>query len=111
MIPYFGPFIGAVPGVLILLTIDWKYALVFGVLILALQQFDGLYLGPKILGESTGLRPVWIIFAITVGGWLAGPIGMFLGVPCVAVIAFLTDRVINRKLTEKNITVEDVTVK
>lgn len=101
MIPYFGPFIGAVPGVLILLTIDWKYALVFGVLILALQQFDGLYLGPKILGESTGLRPVWIIFAITVGGWLAGPIGMFLGVPCVAVIAFLTDRVINRKLTEK----------
>lgn len=111
MIPYFGPFIGAVSGVLILLTIDWKYALVFGVLILALQQFDGLYLGPKILGESTGLRPVWIIFAITVGGWLAGPIGMFLGVPCVAVIAFLTDRVINRKLTEKNIAVEDVTVK
>ncbi len=108
MIPYFGPFIGAVPGVLILLTVNWKYALVFGVLILVLQQFDGLYLGPKILGDSTGLRPVWIIFAITAGGWLAGPIGMFLGVPVVAVIAFLTDRHIERKLSEKKIDFESL---
>lgn len=103
MIPYFGPFIGAVPGVLILLTVNWKYALIFGVLILGLQQFDGLYLGPKILGDSTGLRPVWIIFAITVGGWLAGAFGMFLGVPVVAVIAFLTDRCIERKLSARKI--------
>lgn len=103
MIPYFGPFIGAVPGVIILLTVNWKSALVFGVLIFLLQQFDGLYLGPKILGDSTGLRPIWIIFAITAGGWLAGVIGMFLGVPVVAVIAFLTDRYIERKLLEKKI--------
>ena len=88
---------------LILLTVNWKYALIFGVLILGLQQFDGLYLGPKILGDSTGLRPVWIIFAITVGGWLAGAFGMFLGVPVVAVIAFLTDRCIERKLTARKI--------
>lgn len=111
MIPYFGPFIGAIPGILILLTVNWKYALVFGILILVLQQFDGLYLGPKILGESTGLRPVWIIFAITVGGWLAGPIGMFLGVPCVAVIAFLIDKSITRQLKKKNIPEEDMIVK
>lgn len=106
MIPYFGPFIGAVPGVIILLTVSWKHALIFGILIFILQQFDGLYLGPKILGESTGLRPVWIIFAITVGGWLAGPVGMFLGVPCVAVIAFLVNRFINRKLDEKHILID-----
>lgn len=111
MIPYFGPFIGAVPGVIILLTVSWKYALVFGILILILQQFDGLYLGPKILGESTGLRPVWIIFAITIGGWLAGPIGMFLGVPCVAVIAFLTDRFINKKLKERHIEFDETSIK
>ncbi len=59
--------------------------------------------GPKILGNSTGLRPLWIIFAITLGGWAAGPLGMFLGVPAIAVIAFLLDNVINKKLTEKNI--------
>lgn len=106
MIPYFGPFIGAIPGVIILLTVSWKHALIFGILILILQQFDGLYLGPKILGESTGLRPVWIIFAITAGGWLAGPIGMFLGVPCVAVIAFLSNRFINRKLEEKHLKID-----
>lgn len=108
MIPYFGPFIGAIPGVLILLTVNWKYALIFGILIFALQQFDGLYLGPKILGESTGLRPVWIIFAITVGGWLCGPVGMFLGVPCVAVIAYLVERTINRRLEKKNINAEEL---
>ncbi len=108
MIPYFGPFIGAVPGVIVLLTVNWKSALVFGVLIFLLQQFDGLYLGPKILGESTGLRPVWIIFAITAGGWLAGPVGMFLGVPVVAVIAFLTDRHVERKLLAKKIDLDSI---
>ena len=71
-----------------------------------MQQFDGLYLGPRILGESTGLRPIWIIFAITVGGWLAGVIGMFLGVPVVAVIAFLVDRSLSRKIIEKDIVFE-----
>lgn len=105
MIPYFGPFIGAVPGVIILLTVSWKHALVFGILILALQQFDGLYLGPKILGNTTGLRPVWIIFAITIGGWLAGPIGMFLGVPVAAVIAYLVDNHINMKLKTMKLSV------
>lgn len=106
MIPYFGPFIGAAPGVLLLLTVNWRYALIFGVLIFVLQQFDGLYLGPKILGESTGLRPVWIIFAITAGGWLCGPIGMFLGVPVVAVIAYLIDKIVSRKLADKNLSFE-----
>lgn len=108
MIPYFGPFIGAVPGAVLLLTVDWKYCLVFCILILILQQFDGLYLGPKILGDSTGLRPVWIIFAITAGGWVAGVAGMFLGVPVVAVIAFLVDKFINKRLSEKNISLSEL---
>lgn len=103
MIPYFGPFIGAIPGILLLLLVDVAYGLVFGILILALQQFDGLYLGPTILGGSTGIRPLWIIFAITVGGFIAGPLGMFLGVPIVAVIAYLFDKYIRNKLKAKEI--------
>lgn len=103
MIPYFGPFIGAVPGVLILIMVSPKQMLIFLILIIVLQQFDGLYLGPKILGNSTGLRPLWIIFAITFGGWAAGAVGMFLGVPTVAVIAFLLNKVVNRKLAKKGL--------
>ena len=98
MIPYFGPFIGAVPGILLLLFVSFKYALIFPVLIIVLQQFDGLYLGPKILGESTGLRPLWIIFAITVGGSIAGVLGMFLGVPTLAVIAYILNYFIEKRL-------------
>ena len=103
MIPYFGPFIGAIPGIFILLMVNPLKALGFSVLILALQQFDGLILGPKILGDSTGLRPLWIIFAITVGGSFAGVLGMFLGVPTVAVIRYLFLGYIRKRLDRKNI--------
>ena len=81
--------------------------IIFGILIFILQQFDGLYLGPKILGESTGIRPIWIIFAITFGGWLAGVIGMFLGVPIVAVITYLMDKNMKVKIAKRNITFEE----
>lgn len=103
MIPYFGPFIGAVPGILILLIISPKSCLIFAVLILAIQQLDGSVIGPKILGKSTGLQPISIIFAITVGGALAGPLGMFLGVPIVAVLTFLINKLINYILKKKHI--------
>ena len=106
MIPYFGPFIGAIPGILLLLIVDFKYALIFTIVIIALQQFDGLYLGPKILGESTGLRPLWIIFAITVGGSVAGVAGMFLGVPLVAVIGYLLDKMLDKRLEKREIVFE-----
>lgn len=109
MIPYFGPIIGAVPGFLIIVISDYKKAIIYLIIILALQQFDGNILGPKILGESTGLKPLWIIFAITVGGWLWGPIGMFLGVPILAVISFLTNRWIDRRLEQKSIDIPDYT--
>ena len=59
------------------------------------------------MGESTGLRPIWIIFAITVGGWLAGVVGMFLGVPVVAVISFLIDRSLKLRIKKKNIVFEE----
>lgn len=101
MIPYFGPFIGAVPGVLILLFISPKQCLMFGILIFLLQQFDGTILGPKILGSSTGLQPIWVIFAILSGSYVAGVLGMFLGVPVVAVIAYLLNKLVDLLLSKK----------
>ena len=103
MIPYFGPFLGALPSAIILLAISPAKAAVFIVMIIVLQQIDGNIIGPRILGESTGLRPIWIIFAISVGGWAAGVIGMFLGVPCVAVISSLLNDAVSIRLDQKNI--------
>ena len=101
MIPYFGPIIGAIPGVMIYLFIDIRYAFIFALMILILQQFDGLYLGPKILGDQTGIKPLWVIFGITVGGAYFGVMGMFLGVPVVAVIMYLLQLFLDKKLKKK----------
>lgn len=103
MIPYFGPFIGAVPGVLIYLCLKPMDAIIFAIMILILQQFDGLVLGPRLLGQSTGLNPIWVIFAITVGGAYFGVIGMFIGVPVVAVFAYLLNKLIKYRLKNRSI--------
>lgn len=103
MIPYFGPFLGGIPSVLLLCIYSLQSALILGILIIVLQQLDGNIIGPKILGDSTGLRPLWIIFAITIGGWLAGVLGMLLGVPCVAVITGLMEETVDKRLKEKKI--------
>ena len=101
VVPFFGPYIGAIPSsILIFLTSPTK-GLIFLLFILALQQFDGNILGPKILGESTGLSPFWVIFAILVGGGLFGVVGMVLGVPTMGVIYYLMKRLINYKLISK----------
>lgn len=105
MIPYFGPYLGGVIGGIIILIVNPIQVVFFAILILVLQQFDGLYLGPKILGESTGLKPLWVIFAITVGGSLWGVIGMFLGVPIVAVISYILNIIVEHFLNKKNVTV------
>lgn len=102
MIPYFGPFIGAVPGAFILLMVSPIKMAIYLVLVLVLQQFDGLYLGPKILGDSTGLRPAWIVFSVSAGGAVCGVLGMFLGVPAAAVIGHLIDLYIEWRLKRKN---------
>jgi predicted PurR-regulated permease PerM len=68
-----------------------------------LQQFDGLVLGPKILGGSVGISPFWIILAITIGGGLFGLIGMLIGVPILVIILNVINRKIDKKLIEKNI--------
>lgn len=106
VIPYFGPFIGAIPSILILFIVDPKTAILFAVFILALQQLDGNVIGPKILGDSTGLSAFWVIFSITVFGSLLGPIGMFIGVPLFAVIYSLIRKLSSWMLEKKGMPVE-----
>ncbi|MDE7239539.1 MAG: AI-2E family transporter, partial [Lachnospiraceae bacterium] len=103
IIPFFGPFFGAVPSALLLLMTNPKHVIPFVVFIIILQQFDGNILGPKILGDSTGLSPFWVMFAIFVGGGLFGVIGMLLGVPVFAVIYAFTKRFVNRRLKSKSL--------
>lgn len=107
MIPYFGPIIGAIPGVLMYLFIDPKLSLIFAIMILILQQFDGLYLGPKILGDLTGIKPLWVIFGVTAGGAYFGALGMFLGVPTVAVLTYLLNLFLDKRLDKKGIELTD----
>ncbi len=103
MIPYFGPFIGAVPAVIITIFEGIMPALALIVLIIIIQQFDGLYLGPKILGDSLGITPFWIISSVTIGGGIAGAFGMFVACPIVAVIIIVTNRWIDKRLDRQHV--------
>lgn len=98
MIPVFGPFIGAIPCIFILLFISPIKALEFTIFVFALQQVDGNIIGPKILGDSLGLPALWVMFAIIVGGGLFGILGMFFGVPLFSVIYVLIRDAVNKKL-------------
>lgn len=101
MIPYFGPFIGAIPAILITLLIDPPLAIAVGIFILILQQFDGNILGPNILGDSVDLSPLWIILAVMIGGALMGPLGMFIGVPIFATVKVFGSEYIDRLYWKK----------
>lgn len=103
MIPFFGPFIGAIPSAMILLMVSPFDALIFCAFVLALQQFDGNILGPKILGDSTGLAPIWVLVSITIGGGLMGFVGMIIGVPTFAVFYSLLSENMDKRLAKKKI--------
>lgn len=103
VIPFFGPFIGAIPCLMILVIVNPWSALRFGILIIALQQFDGNILGPKILGDSTGLSAIWVLVAIMIGGGLFGFLGMLLGVPTFAVLYSLVREWADERLRKKGI--------
>lgn len=103
IIPFFGPFIGAIPSALLILLVDPMKCLYFCIFILILQQFDGNILGPKILGESTGLSSFWVLFSILLFGGLFGFAGMVLGVPCFAIIYSILRRLVNNSLRRRNL--------
>ena len=103
IIPYFGPFIGAVPSVLILLMADFKHGLIFAIFVVVLQQIDGNIIGPLILGDRLKMSSMWILFAILIGGGFFGILGMILGAPCFACIYAFVGTVCKNKLKEKNL--------
>lgn len=103
VIPFFGPYLGAIPSALLILLIDPVKCIYFVIFILILQQFDGNFLGPKILGESTGLSGFWVIFSITLFGGMLGVFGMIIGVPTFAVLYAFIRKLTNRFLKKRGL--------
>ena len=103
VIPFFGPFIGAVPSAFLILLVSPMKCLYFLIFILVLQQFDGNILGPKILGDSTGLPSFWVLFSILLFGGLFGFVGMIIAVPLFAVIYRLTATYVSSALRKKDL--------
>ena len=103
IIGVFGPFIGAIPSLLIVVIQSPWHALYLLIFIVVLQQVDGNIIGPKILGSSTGLSTFWVMFAILIGGGMFGFLGMLLGVPTFAVIYYIVKRVVNYALRKKKL--------
>ena len=103
VIPFFGPIIGAIPCFFILVIVDPWAALRFFIMVIGLQQFDGNILGPKILGDSTGLSAIWVLVSIVTCGGLFGFPGMILGVPTFAVLYALVREWVNARLKAKHL--------
>ena len=103
IIPFFGPFIGAIPSAILILLVDPIKGLYFIIFVLLLQQLDGNVIGPKILGDSTGLSSFWVIFSILVSGGLFGFVGMIVGVPTFALIYYVIKMYIQQKLEQKEL--------
>ena len=92
-------------GVIIVIASPIKL-IIFVIMIVCIQQVDGLLIGPRIIGSTTGLKPVWVVFSITVGGALFGVIGMFLGVPVFAVLSYLLNITVQHFLDKRKVTVQ-----
>ncbi|MEI7883740.1 MAG: AI-2E family transporter [Clostridia bacterium] len=106
VIPMIGPFIGAIPSAFIILMVDPDKALWFIILILILQQFDGNFMAPRIVGNSTGIASFWVFFAIIVGGSLFGVAGIIIAVPTFSVLQTLLKEAIEARLLKKELPVE-----
>ena len=106
IIPFFGPFIGAIPSFIIILFVSPTKALIFLILIFIIQQIDGNIIGPKILGDSIGISAFWILFAILVAGEFMGLVGMIIGVPVFAIIYSVIKEDVEYKLKNKDLPTE-----
>ena len=106
IIPFFGPFIGAVPSFIIILFVDPVKALWFLLIVFVIQQIDGNIIGPKILGDSIGISAFWILFAILVAGKFLGIVGMVIGVPLFAVVYSIIKEIVEERLRKKGLKVQ-----
>lgn len=89
VIPYLGPLVSAVPAILTTLTYDPGKAIWVALLLLVLQQFDGNYIGPKVMGSFIGMEPIWVILSISIGAGLGGVVGILLAIPCAAIVKII----------------------
>lgn len=108
LIPMFGAYIGAIPGLLILLFVDPWQALVLLILLIILQQLDSRLIAPRVLGRSVGVSAFWVLFAVVVGGYLLGPVGMVLGVPAFVTLYGLLRGLIYWILDRRGVTARDL---
>ncbi len=106
IIPFFGPFLGAIPSAFLILLVSPLRCLYFIIFIILLQQLDGNVIGPKILGDSTGISSFWVIVAILVGGGFFGVLGMFFGVPVFACLRMLVKWLMDRRLARRGMPTE-----
>ena len=107
IVPFFGPFIGAVPSSIIILMVDPMKCFIFVIFVVILQQIDGNIIGPKILGSSIGINGFWVMFAIIVGAGLFGFWGMLLGVPVFVVIYTLINDCVLKKLQKNHLPTDE----
>lgn len=105
-IPYFGPFIGAIPSAFLILLVDPGKCVIFLIFIFILQQIDGNVIGPTILGGKTGLSSFWVLFSLLIFGGLFGMVGMILGVPIFSILYSFVNGLIKKKLEAKNLPVD-----
>lgn len=106
IIPFFGPYIGGIPSAVLILLANPKAGIFFIIFIVVLQQIDGNFIGPKILGNTTGLSAFWVIFSILVGSGLFGLAGMIFGVPVFAVIYHIIHQLVNKRIASKKMPLE-----
>ncbi len=106
IIPFFGPFLGAIPSILLILFVDPLQAVYFVIFVIILQQVDGNIIGPKILGSSTGLSSFWVIFSITLFGGIWGILGMIVGVPIFAILFAFMKSLVESRLASRNLSPE-----
>ncbi|MEF9942106.1 MAG: AI-2E family transporter [Lachnospiraceae bacterium] len=103
VIPFFGPYIGAIPSAILIMLDSPIKGVYFIIFIFILQQIDGNIIGPKILGDSTGLSAFWVVFSILLGGGMFGFVGMIMGVPTFAVLYYIIQIIVNQKLEKKKL--------
>ena len=106
IIPYFGPFIGAIPSAILILLVDPSKCISFIIFIFVLQQFDGNIWGPKILGGKTGLSSFWVLFSLLIFGGLFGVVGMIIGVPIFSILYSFVNGLLKKRLSHKDLPID-----
>lgn len=109
IIPYFGPYIGAIPSAILIFLVNPIQAVYFLIMVLVIQQIDGNVIAPKILGNSTGLSPFWVVFAILLMGGCFGIVGMVFGVPVFAMVYYLVKRIVEHFLRRRKLPTDTAT--